>query len=79
MLQEALDVMVPQANVRFVQRFYTIQETAEVLKVSADTVRRMVKRGQLRCVVITERTRRVSFEAINELAQKGVNNETTWQ
>ena len=60
------------------QRFFTIVEAALILKVSADTVRRMVKRGQLRCVVITERTRRIPLEALNELAQKGLNDGTAW-
>jgi excisionase family DNA binding protein len=60
------------------QQFFTIVEAAELLKVSADTVRRMLRRGQLRCLVITERTRRIPLEAINELVQKGMNNETSW-
>jgi excisionase family DNA binding protein len=60
------------------QRFFTIVEAALILRVSADTVRRMVKRGQLRCVVITERTRRIPLEAINDLAQKGISNGAAW-
>ena len=60
------------------QRFFTIPEAATLLKVSADTVRRMLKRGQLKCVVITERTRRIPLEAINELAKRGMNNEASW-
>ena len=59
-------------------RFFTICEAADLLRVSADTVRRMVRRGQLRCVVITERTRRIPMEAINELAQRGMTDETAW-
>jgi len=46
------------------QRFFTIHEAAQILKVSQDTVRRMLRRGQLRCVVITERTRRIPLEAL---------------
>ncbi|MBA3823810.1 MAG: helix-turn-helix domain-containing protein [Ktedonobacterales bacterium] len=56
------------------QRFFTIHEAAQILKVSQDTVRRM----QLRCVVITERTRRIPLEALNEFAQKGMKHETAW-
>ena len=75
MLHDTL--LVPEAIARSVQRFYTIPEAAALLKVSVDTVRRMLKRGQLGCVVITERTRRIPLEAINELAQKGTQDETT--
>lgn len=60
------------------QRFFTICEAAELLRVSTDTVRRMVRRGQLRCVVITERTRRIPMEAINELSQRGMTDEAAW-
>ncbi|MBA2681864.1 MAG: helix-turn-helix domain-containing protein [Ktedonobacteraceae bacterium] len=60
------------------QRFFTIYEAAQILKVSQDTVRRMVRRGQLKCVVITEKIRRIPQEALNELAQKGMNDEKAW-
>ncbi len=61
------------------QRFFTIHEAAEMLQVSIDTVRRMLRRGQLKCVVITERTRRIPLEALNEFVQKEMNsNEATW-
>jgi len=60
------------------QRFSTIHEAAQILKVSQDTVRRMLRRGQLKCVVITERTRRIPLEALNEFAQKGMKHETAW-
>lgn len=63
---------------RLDQRFYTIRETADLLQVSQDTIRRMLRRGQIKCVVITERTRRIPLEAINEFAQKGMQLEATW-
>jgi excisionase family DNA binding protein len=66
------------ATIELAQRFFTIYEAAQILKVSQDTVRRMLRRGQLRCVVITERTRRIPQEALTEFAQKGMNNEATW-
>ena len=75
MLQGTLD---GGGAARAPQRFFTIPEAADLLKVSADTVRRMLKRGQLKCVVITERTRRIPLEAINELAKRGMNNEASW-
>ncbi len=59
------------------QRFFTVHEAAQILKVSQDTLRRMLRRGQLKCVVITERTRRIPLEALNDFAQKGMKSETT--
>ena len=78
MAQVTINGAAPDGLVRVPQRFYTIIEAADLLKVSADTVRRMVRRGQLRCVVITERTRRIPLEAINELVQKGMNDGKAW-
>jgi len=65
-------------SINLAQRFFTIYEAAQILKVSQDTVRRMLRRGQLKCVVITERTRRIPLEALNEFAQKGMKHETAW-
>ena len=71
-MQQAVDELMIEVPPKLQQRFFTIQETANLLKVSQDTVRRMLRRRQLRCVVITERTRRIPLEAINEFAQRGM-------
>lgn len=71
-MQQVIEQQVMIPPQKRSQTFFTVREAAEILKVSPDTVRRMLKRRQLRCVVITERTRRIPLEAINEFSRSEV-------
>jgi excisionase family DNA binding protein len=54
------------------QQFYTVKEAAAILKISEDTLRRMMRRRQIAYTEITPRTRRISQKALDEFA-KGSN------
>lgn len=46
------------------ETYYTIQEYAKLLKVSARTIRREIERGNLKCIRIGERTWRIPASSI---------------
>lgn len=45
-------------------RFYTPEETADLLRVSRDTVRRLVERGDLVETWVSDRSPRITAESI---------------
>jgi excisionase family DNA binding protein len=61
------------------QRFFTIKEVAHELRVSVDTIRRMIRRGTIDSVEVSPRIRRIPREAIDTLARKDHRRgETLW-
>jgi len=49
---------------------YTVEEVAKMLKVSKETVRRMVRDGELEAVHVRQRVR-ISKEALDKYLKKG--------
>jgi len=61
------------------RRFFTIEEVARELRVSVDTVRRLIRRGKLGCVQVTARIRRIPREALDLYVRKELRRgETLW-
>jgi len=54
------------------QQFYTVKEAAAILKVSEDTIRRVMKRGLIAFVEISPRTRRIAQRAIDRFIEQGM-------
>lgn len=52
-----------------IPKLYTINEVAEILKVSTKTVYRLLERKALSYISITGRTKRISEEMLNEFIQ----------
>lgn len=50
------------------EQFYTVKEAAGILKVSQDTVRRMITSGIIRAKQISPRVRRISQKELDRLA-----------
>jgi len=66
-MQPALQsiAMLPPARK---EQFYTVKEAATILKVSQDTVRRMITIGIIRAKQISPRVRRISQKELDRLA-----------
>ena len=52
-------------------QFYTVKEAASILKMSDDTIRRMMNRGAIKFIRVGKRMRRISQKALDELAERG--------
>jgi excisionase family DNA binding protein len=61
------------------RRFFTPAEVAKELSVSVDTIRRMIRRGEIGFVEVSPRKRRIPREALDILARKGLRRgEAAW-
>lgn len=68
-MQPALQTVTVLPPARKADQFYTVKEAAGILKVSQDTVRRMIRSGTIRAKQITPRVRRISQKELDRIAE----------